>query len=204
MGWIIALGILALIAILPVGASIIYDEAGPRAYILAGPLRFCVYPGKKRTKKETAEAPKKQKTAQKSTAKKQSDQKKKGGSILDFLPLLDRVLDFLSAFKGRLRVPYLEMKLILAGGDPSDLAVNYGRGWALLGNIMPLLDAALYIKKRDLEVECDFLAEQTTITARIDISITIGRTMSLLVIHGIPVLREFLKIMNTRKGGAKA
>ena len=96
------------------------------------------------------------------------------------------------------------MKLILAGGDPSDLAMNYGRGWALLGNLMPLLDGAFVIKKRNLEVECDFLANQTTISARLDISITIGRVISLLVIEGVPILREFLKVMNKRKGGAKA
>jgi len=69
---------------------------------------------------------------------------------------------------------------------------------------MPLLDKAFVIKKRNLEVECDFLAESMTIIARADLSITIGRIISLVVIQGVPVLREFLKIMNKRKGGAKA
>lgn len=204
MGWLIALGVLALIAIIPVGASIFYDEAGPRAFVIAGPLRLCVYPVKKREKKETVNRQKAQKSPQSSSVKKQNSQKPKGGSVLDFLPLLDRVLDFLSAFKGKIRVSYLEMKLILADDDPSDVAVNYGRGWAILGNLMPLLDGAFIIKKRDLEVECDFLADKTTILARLDLSITIGRVISLLVIWGIPILREFLKIMNKRKGGAKA
>ena len=204
MGWLIALGILALIAIIPVGASVLYDEAGPRAYIIAGPLRISIFPGKKQEKKIKVEKQKKQKPSKKPTEKNPGKKQPKGGSVLDFLPLLDRVLDFLSAFKSKIRVPYLEMKLILSGDDPSDLAVNYGRGWALLGNLMPLLDGAFVIKKRELEVECDFMAEQTTVTARLDVSITIGRIISLLVIHGVPVLREFLKIMNKRKGGAKA
>ena len=190
MGWLIALGILALIAIIPIGTSILYDDAGLRAFAIVGPFRVCVYPVKKHEKKEKV--------------KKQNSQKAKGGSIQDFLPLLDQVLDFLSAFKGKIRVPYLEMKLILAGDDPSDLAVNYGRGWSLLGNLMPLLDSAFIIRRRNLEVECDFLADQTTITAQFDLSITIGRTVSLVIIHGVPVLREFLKILNKRKGGAKA
>ena len=50
MGWLIALGVLALIAIVPVGASVFYDEAGPKAFIIAGPLRICVFPMKKREK----------------------------------------------------------------------------------------------------------------------------------------------------------
>ena len=204
MGWLIALGVLALIAIIPIGASIFYDDAGPRAFVIAGPIRLCVYPVKKREKKEPSKKKKTQNSSPSPTAKQQKSKKSSGGSVSDFLPLLDRVLDFLSAFRGKIRVSHLEMKLILAGDDPSDVAVNYGRGWAILGNLMPLLDGVFIIKKRDLEVECDFLADKTTISARLDLSITIGRVISLLVIQGVPILREFLKIMNKRKGGAKA
>ena len=117
---------------------------------------------------------------------------------------MDRVLDFLSAFRRKLRIKHLELTLILGGGDPCDLAINYGRGWAALGNLVPLLDQAFVIKKRKLEVECDFLADTTKVIARMDISITIGRILALLVAWGLPIVWEFLKIINKRKGGAKA
>lgn len=203
MGWLIALGVLALIAIIPVGASVFYDDDGFRAWIIAGPVRIPVFPTKKKEKPEKPKAPPKKKVA-KPAAKKPEPKKKKGGSIHDFLPIVDKVLDFLSAFRRKLRVTNLELKLILAGGDPSDLAVNYGRGWAALGNLMPLLENVFVIKKRNLEVECDFLEDKTTIIARMDISITIGRVISLLVIQGIPILLELIKFINKRKGGAKA
>ena len=202
MGWLIALGVLTLIAILPIGVSAIYDEDGPRASVIAGPIRIPVYPVKKKVKTEKPQKVKKQKVPQ--TSGKKPEKKKKGGSIHDFLPVVDLILDFLSAFGQKLRVKHLDMKLILAGDDPSDLAVNYGRGWTLLGNLMPLLENAFVIKERNLEVECDFLADKTVIIARLDISITIGRVFSLAVVRGIPILREFMKVMNKRKGGAKA
>lgn len=208
MGWLIALGVLVLIAIIPAGASIFYDEDGFRAFVIAGPFRIPVFPVKKKEKKEKKEKPKKEvkkKTGKTSAAKANpKEKKKKGGSLLDFLPVLDKILDFLSAFRRKLRVPHLELKLILGGGDPSDVAYNYGRGWVVLGNLMPLLDSVLYIKKRDLEVECDFLAEKTTVVARFDISITIGRLLSLVIVQGVPVLYKLLKVLNKRKGGAKA
>lgn len=208
MGWLIALGVLVLIAIIPAGASIFYDEDGFRAFVIAGPFRIPVFPIKKKEKKEKKEKPKKEvkkKTGKTSPAKANPKEKKtKGGSLLDFLPVLDKILDFLSAFRRKLRVPHLELKLILGGGDPSDVAYNYGRGWVVLGNLMPLLDSVLYIKKRDLEVECDFLAEKTTVVARFDISITIGRLLSLVIVQGVPVLYKLLKVLNKRKGGAKA
>ncbi len=205
MGWLIALGMLVLIAIIPAGASIFYDEDGFRAFVIAGPFRIPVFPVKKKEKKEKPKTEVKKKTGKPSAKQtKPKDEKKKGGSILDFLPVLDKTLDFLSAFRRKLRVPHMELKLILGGGDPSDVAYNYGRGWVALGNLMPLLDSVLYIKKRDLEVECDFLAEKTTVVARFDISITIGRLLSLVVVQGVPVLYELLKVLNKRKGGAKA
>lgn len=206
MGWLIAFGVLTLIAIFPVGVSAFYDEGGPRAFVIAGPFRICVFPAKKKnetTKVKKKEKKPKEKKPAKPAAQKQKE-KKKGGSIHDFLPIVDLVLDFLAAFGRKLRVNHLQMKLILGGSDPSDLAENYGRGWAVLGNLMPLLDKAFVIRKRDLEVECDFLADSTTILARLDLTITIGRVISLLVIRGIPILRELLKLMKLLKGGAKA
>lgn len=202
MGWLIALGVLALIAIFPIGVSACYDEAGPRASVIAGPVRIPVYPGKKKGKKEASKKEAKQTISKPATKK--TKENKNGGSIQDFLPIVDLVLDFVAAFGRKLRVNHLQLKLILAGSDPSDLAVNYGRGWVILGNLMPLLEKAFIIKKRDLEVECNFLAESTTVIARLDVSVTIGRFLSLVMVHGIPILREFLKVMNKRKGGAKA
>ena len=202
MGWLIAVGVLTLLAILPVGVSAFYDADGPRAFVLVGPVRIPVFPTRKEKKTEKPKQAKKQ-TAAKAPAKK-TEQKKSGGSIHDFLPIVDLILDFLSAFGRKLRVNYLMLELVLAGSDPSDLAVNYGRGWALLGNLMPLLENAFVIKQRNLEVECDFLSEKTTVIARLDLSITVGRIVSLLCVRGVPILRELLKLMKLRKGGAKA
>ena len=46
MGWLIALGVLTLIAIVPIGVSAVYDEDGLCAYILAGFLHIPVFPAK--------------------------------------------------------------------------------------------------------------------------------------------------------------
>ena len=201
MGWLIALGVLTLIAILPIGVSAIYDADGPRVYATVAIVRILLFPTRKKDKKHKQEVKKQTKT-QSTTQKKTTSPK--GGSIHDFLPVVDTVLDFVAAFGRKLRITHLQMNLILAGDDPCDLAQNYGRAWTALGNVFSLLNNAFVIKKRDLEVQCDFLADKTTITARADLSITVGRVVSLALFRGIPVLRELLKIMNKRKGGAKA
>ena len=111
-------------------------------------------------------------------------------------------LDFLGSFRRKLRINQLELKLTMAGDDPCDLAVNYGRAWAAVGNLMPQLERLFVIKKRNIAVACDFTASQTLVKFRSEATITLGRLVSLVVVYGIRVFREFWKIKTKRKGGA--
>lgn len=199
MGWLIALGVLTVLAILPVGVRALYNTQGPWAWLLIGPLRFRLYPGKKKDKK----AKKEPEPEEKKLPQGKPGDKKTGGSWKDFVPLVQTILDFLGDLRRKLRVRRLEMKLILAGDDPCDLAVNYGKAWAALGNLMPHLEKLFVIKKRDLEVACDFTSDQTLIYARMDVTITLGRLVVLVSVYGIRAVRQYLNIMKTRKGGAK-
>ena len=209
MGWLVVLAILILLAFLPVCAMVRYDSEGVLVRANAGPIGITLYPRKKKKDKPDKAEDKKQEgrtepepqQEQKSVSMEKKD-KSKGGSILDFMPLVDVALDFLGDFRRKLRVNQLEMKLIMGGEDPCDLAVNYGKAWAALGNLMPHLERLFVIKKRDLQVECDFTADNTTIYARLDLTITLGRLISLAVRYGIRALREFIKIQKKRKDGA--
>ena len=202
MGWLIAAGVLFLLAILPVGVSATYNTYGPLVRLIVGPVKVTVFPSKKE-KKEKDKPKTKQEKKEPAPSVKTKSKEKKGGSFKDFLPLVDLILNFLGKFRRKLRVNRLEMKLVMAADDPCDLAVNYGKAWTALGNLMPHLERLFVIKKRNLEVECDFTAEKTLIFARLDLTITIGRILSLGVVDGIRILRQYLKIMKTRKGGAK-
>lgn len=260
MGWWITLGILALLAILPLGAGVSYDEDGVLVRLIIGPVKITLFPRPKKDKKpkkekkaalrkeETPEkkdrgealpAPKQESApAQKSAAASEpvsgqtakvpaepaqkkapeaskpapkaetksapeNGKKKKGGSLTDFLPLVKVALDFLGDFRRKLRVNVLELKLIMAADDPCDLAVNYGRAWAAVGNLMPRLERFLVIKKRNINVECDFTADETTVIARMELTITLGRLLAAVFVFAFRALVEFLKIMIKRKGGTQ-
>ncbi len=201
MGWLIALAVIVLLAVCPVGVSAKYDEDGPVLRITAAFIRFGVFPQKK-TEKKKPKPQKQEKPKAAKTASAPAPETKKGGSVTDFLPLVQVALDFLGAFRRKLRIKRLEMKVILAGDDPCDLAVNYGRANAALGNLWPRLESLFVIKKRDVQVECDFAADETRVKARLDLNITIGRLLSLAVRYGYRALREYLKIKKIREGGA--
>ena len=169
MGWLIALGIVLLLAVLPIGVRIRYNSEGILVKVIAGPVKITVFPLPGKKKKEKKKEPdKKEKAAaaeeenlpkppQPPKAKKEKKPKgEKGGSLLDFLPLVKVAVEFLGDFRRKLRLDNLYLRLIMAGNDPCDLAVNYGRAWAAVGNLLPQLEKWFVIKKRDIEVECDF------------------------------------------------
>lgn len=218
MGWLIALGILAALAILPLGVSARYDSDGARVQLILGPVKLTLYPRpEKKSPKKEREKTEQQGDAPEPEAKSEEDspqpgasrkerktpeEKPVGGSWKDFVPLIRLAMKFLGDFRRKLRVRELQMKLILAGDDPADLAVNYGRCWAALGNLMPKLERFLKIQKRNLEVECDFTSENTLIFVRVELTILLGRLLGLAVVYGVRGLREYLKISKKRKGGA--
>ena len=215
MGWLIALGIVLLLAVLPVGVRIRYNSEGILVKVIAGPVKITVFPlpgkKKKEKKKETNQKEKPAATEEENLpkppqppkAKKEKKPKgEKGGSLLDFLPLVKVAVEFLGDFRRKLRLDNLYLRLILAGNDPCDLAVNYGRAWAAVGNLLPQLEKWFVIKKRDIEVECDFETSQTLVIAHLDLTITIGRLLAAVLKFAVRALIEYLKIRKKRKGGA--
>lgn len=221
MGWWIALGVVVLLAVLPLGISVRYDSGGPLVRVILGPVKLTVFPLPKKKKKDKKSKKKKQpqqQPAQPGTQDspaqpeaqnpspppkpKEKKSGEKGGSLLDFLPLVKLVFGFLGDFRRKLRVNLLELKLIMAGGDPANLAINYGKAWAAVGNLQPQLERIFVIQKRDIEVECDFTASETLVIARLDLTITLGRLLALVFTYAIRALITFLKIQKKRKGGA--
>ena len=197
MTWLIVLAVLILICLLPVGVRAMYNSDGFRLWLLVGPVKIFLLPQKKKGEKPKEKPAKAPKTSQKAAPK---EEKKEGGSLRDFLPLLDVAKGLLSSFFRKIRIRRLEVKLTLAGDDPCDLAVNYGKTWAATGSIIPILEELFVIKKRDVQINCDFTAQETKIYAAADITILIGRLLGLVGKYGYLGLREFLKIRNKRKG----
>ena len=212
MGWLIPFGVLFLLAVLPLGVRVNYDSDGPRVKVILGPVKFTVYPlpKKEKKKKEPAKKQEKKEETQEENLPKppqppkqeKPKEKKKGGSLTDFIPFVKLIFNFLGDFRRKLRLDNLYLRLVLASSDPCDLAVNYGKTWAAVGNLLPALEKWFVIKKREIDVECDFTASETLVIAHADLTITLGRLLSLVIVYAVRALTEYLKLKKKRKGGA--
>lgn len=197
MGWWIALAVVVLLALLPVGVDVRYDAAGPLARLLAGPVKVTLYPRQEKKKKK----PGKQKQTKETPPQTAPEPTPKGGSWKDFLPLVKTALAFLGDLRRKLRIDRLECDLILGGTDPAKLAMGYGRAWGAMGSLLAALEQTFTIRKRDVEVQCDFTSPETRVIFRAQITITVGRLLALGVRYGLRALKDYLTLRKIRKGG---
>ena len=68
--------------------------------------------------------------------------------------------------------------------------MQYGGAWAAIGGLLPLLEEGFILKKRDLDVDCNFLGGTTTLEAKLDISIGLGRLIWCLVRYSMDTLEQ--------------
>lgn len=182
MWWITPLAILAVLtglAFLPVGLRVVYDKDGLLVKLLVGIAPFKLNLTEINEKSMERRIKRKQRMAENPDY--QPRIIRPNGTLREFFPLLDLYLQLLFNQKYKLRVSLLELKLIMANDDPFDLAMNYGKAWTSINGLLPQLERFLNIKKRKLDVTCDFLAEETMIYARADLNIPLARLIAALV-----------------------
>ena len=182
MWWIIPLVIVAVVAglaALPIGLRVIYDKNGLTAKLL---VCFFSY------KLNITEINEKSFERRMKTKKKMEENPDyhppiihPDGTLREFFPLLDLYLQLLFNKKYKLRVNLLEMKLTMANDDPFDLAMNYGKAQMIIAGLLPQLERIFNIKKKKIDVACDFLAEETMLYARADLRMPLARLLGALV-----------------------
>ena len=208
--WMIVLLIFAiffLIGCIPVGADVSYLGGALTVKAKIGLLRLTLLPKKpkKPKKQKKQKKPKKSKEKPKPEPEKPKEKKKPlllSGGISGVMELLQFACDTLGDLRRKLRMERLELHVYFgAGDDAAKTAIRYGRAWALIGAILPMLERIFVIKERDIGAELDYNKEEKmTLDARLCITITIGRALALALRAGIRFLKIY-KEMN--KGGAE-
>lgn len=189
MGWLIALavvcgitGLVLLLYYLPVGVRATYDAEGLKTWYTV--LSLPIWPldlleddeddnSISLNKILTASGKAKQKEQPESIQKSKSVQ----GQLGSFWEEIKILLRFYWGLLDIVVLKRLELKLVMAGDDPFDLAIHYGEACAAAGGIVAALESLLTISKRNICVDCDFTAEQTLFTARLDFTVPLGRVV---------------------------
>ena len=179
-----------LLALIPAGAELRYGTELTLCVTVCG-IRFRIFPAKKK-KKTRQRKPKKQKKPKPQGGEKPKQKK----NLTAYFPL---ALDFLGSFRRKLLIRRLTLHAVFGGGDPADAALNYGRAWALIGNLMPRLRRAFRIRKEQVDAVYDPDIPNLQIQAVLSLSLTVGQALAL----AFRALRQFLQIKRTEKAVQK-
>lgn len=176
--WIllVALALVAFSFFLPVGLRICYRQEKLKLWVTAGPIRYPIALKKSDQGKKDAEKGSEKKSDEPPKKKRSFDQ-----IIKEFWSQLETILALFQDLRPKLLIKRLELKLHLAGENPAALAWQYGGAWAAIGGLLPLLEENFIVKKRELDVDCDFSGTKTTLDAQLDISIGLGYLLICLI-----------------------
>ena len=211
IGWIIAgviVLLVALIVFLPIGYVITYDGKDLLAWRMLGPIKTQAYPSPKKLKKRKGQPRSgdfeefvKQVEELATDVGLESDSLTTREGLSDIFFLLKIVLVFLNELRKVIPVRKLELKIAIGGEDPGETAITYGATWAAVGNIFAALENLLKIKKRDIDITCDFESEKSTVYGKAVLYMPLHRWVKLLGSQScLPVVREYVDI-KLRKGG---
>ena len=200
--WMIVLLVLAVldfIGCILVGVDVGFDGEA-RLAIKIGFIRVHLLPSKpKKPKKQKQKQPAAKKPAQKPAAAPKKPLF--SGDPKELRALLQLGVQTLGDLRRKLRVEVLTLFVYFGGGDdPAKNAIAYGRAWAVIGSITPLLDQLFVIQKRRIEPRFAPQEDKLRVEGRIVLTITIGRALALGIRAGLGFLRI---VSNKKKGDAE-
>lgn len=116
-----------------------------------------------------------------------------GMEKLDIPYIMDLIhlgLSAMGQFRRVLRVDRFLLDCAIATGDAAKTAMAYGAAAAGVGMFLPLLEENLRVRKKDIQVICDFEGTESQIFLEVQVSALVFQ----LLIIGIKVLRGFLRL----------
>ena len=177
--------LITIVIIFPVGVRVLYQDDALKMWYTIGPIRLLRYP-------EDDDAHEKRKNSKiniRTVLNEPIKANRRYDNVIgDFWAELKTTLELFWFLRPKLRIKRLVLKLHLAGEDPAALALQYGGAWAAIGGLLPLLEEAFVLKKRQLDVDCNFNGGTTSLDAKLDITIGLGRLLWCLVRYSIDVL----------------
>jgi hypothetical protein len=204
--------LLFLIGQIRLGGRVEYSQEGVTAWIRICGISKQLFPkptltrsqeekaAEKKRKKEEKARRKKEAKAKKSSQKKEKTpkteektEKRPGGSLELVRGLLPVIIQALGALKKRIRIDRLIVHYVAGGTDAAQVAISYGKLSAGAAGIVALLNNNFKVKRQEVTMDVNFLAESPTIYLDAGLSLTVGQILYLAVRYGIASLKVFLR-----------
>ncbi len=207
--------LLLLVLLLPARVRVMLRQEKFFLWVGLGPFRLRLLPWKKKKSKKQKKSEKPEETKPQNREpppspppqaerpgeaarpapqiRKESTPVSGGMEKLDIPYIMDLIhlgLSAMGQFRRALRVDRFLLDCAIATGDAAKTAMAYGAAAAGVGMFLPLLEENLRVRKKDIQVICDFEGTESQIFLEVQVSALVFQ----LLIIGIKVLRGFLRL----------
>ncbi len=212
----ILLALLALMIILlliPAGARFTYEGGEISLQVCYGPIKLQILPKKEPSgeKKKEPEKEKKEEKAEEAGEEKKKEKKKFRVNLDQILYSLEKLPPILGrALKGvgrSIRFNPLKVHILVAGVDPADTALLYGKLDGALAVGVPALERLTRVKNQDVRLFVDFQEERPDFIADVGIFARPGALVLVALRAGVGALKWFLgfrKLADPKENDKKA
>lgn len=200
----IVVAVLALVALIPIGCRVEYAQPGVKAWARICGVPILLFPREKKSPEDGRKKKEKKGKKAKKKKEKQPDgqSSKQGGTVKLVLSLLPIAVEALGALKKRIRIDNLEAHYVAGGEDAAQVALSYGKISGGAGAVLAILNQNFKVKRQEVTVDVNFLAEEATIYLDAALSIRVGQVVYLAVRYGVASLRVFLRHKKAQKASA--
>lgn len=196
--------VLALLLSLPVAALVRYEDGALRVRLQVGPVTATVYPRRPaKPKKVSRKRPAKAKNSD-AAPKAAAGSGGKKLSWQQIRALIDLALDLLGRIRRKLLVKHLTLHVFFGGRDAAKAAIGYGRAWAMIGAMMPVLENTFRIDERDVGAYLDYELEEPRLLLDLDVRMHVGTALALALGAGVRLLGIFTKTKEIKKKAVQA
>ncbi len=203
--FLIVIGVLLFINLLPIGAHILFDESGFRLKLVFGLLQFRLLPKKEKApplpelqaetkpeeepKEKKAEKPEKK---EKVKEKKPKEKKSLGALIETYLPWVRLAAKALSDLRWLPLIRRMDIRVTF-GGDAGTAALNYGKACGIIGAGLAILRRNLRIRRYRIHPEAVEGEKGIRVSADAVITLTLGGLLCYLVKYALRALSLYMK-----------
>ncbi|MEL4105951.1 hypothetical protein AAFA46_03775 [Oscillospiraceae bacterium WX1] len=176
--------ILLLLAILRLGAELVYSADGFSACVFIGPIKINVHPDqpKKKPKEKTV-----------------SEKKQMPGRAALLKEALPTVTEALGRLKRRLLIKELTVYYAAASGNPAETALLFGASSVGFGFLIPILENNFKIRRRDFRSSFSFDSSEPYIYVKARLSLAVWEVIYIAFNPALALLKSGIH----EKGGLK-
>ena len=173
---LIVAALLTGIAWIKCGVRILYEKEDLLVELCCLGFRYCLFGGeeKQQKKKEKASPEKK-----KNTEQPVSQTAKRKINVRAYLPYWQEILEMIGRVLTAPTINLLRLKAEAGGRDAEACAMAYGRMWAAVGVVLPVVENIFQVEKREISILCNYEKPSVEICAEVRLSLRVYEILAL-------------------------